>query len=141
MKWGSGLRRTPLRSKRKSTGPAQDVVEAVYERAAWCCERCSAAVGPKRGEEHHIHHRRPRAMGGTDRPDTNLPSNLLLLCPPCHEETESRRAEALLAGWLVTQSEDPAETAVLIGKFRWVYLTADGAYSLHPPRWKEGEAS
>lgn len=142
MKRGSPLRRTPLRSKRKATGPAADVVDAVYERAAHSCESCGFGVGPCRGADHHIHHRRPRAMGGTDRPDTNLPSNLLLLCPPCHEGVESRRGEALEAGWLVPQTSDPAEIAVLIHRDRWVYLAAEGGYSLHPPRWRQdGEAS
>ena len=133
----SPLKRTPMRSKRSSTGPSRDVVEAVYERAQWSCERCSSAVGPRRGEEHHIHHRRPRAAGGTNRPETNLPSNLLLLCPDCHEAIESFRAEALAAGWLVPQSADPAETAVLIRRDTWFYLTDDGDYDVHPPRWRE----
>lgn len=79
-------------------------------------------------------------MGGTDRPDTNLPSNLLLLCPPCHEAIESRRGEALAAGWLVPQNGDPEETAVVLFGDRIRYLTATCEYSPHPPRWKEGEA-
>lgn len=128
----SQLRRTPLRSKLKTTGPAPDVVEAVYERSAWSCERCGCAVGPKRGADHHIHHRRPRAAGGSKRPDTNLPSNLLLLCPDCHLRIESRRAEAVDAGWLVPQIGDPARTAVLIHMERFVYLTAAGEYSNIP---------
>lgn len=144
-------RRTPLvakkplqaksapKKKRASTGPARDVVEAVYERAAWACELGGEAVGPVRGVDHHIHHRRPRAMGGTDRPDTNLPSNLLLLCPADHEAIESRRAEATEAGWLVPQTCDPAQIPVLIRYERWVYLAVDGTYSKHPPR-REGDA-
>lgn len=137
-------RKTPLRQAagKRGTGPSQDVVEAVHERAGWSCERDGAMVGPVRGLDHHIHHRRPRGSGGTARPETNLPSNLLLLCPPCHEQIESRRGEALGAGWLVPQSGDPAEVAVLIHHDRWVYLTADGRYHAHPPRWRqEGEAS
>lgn len=130
----SPLRRTPLKSRTKSTGPAPDVVDAVYERAGHCCEICSAAVGPVRGLDHHLHHRRPRAAGGTRRPDTNRPSNLLLLCPPCHDGIESRRREALLAGLLLSQSRDPAATPVRLAGPRWVYLTADGRYSTHPPR-------
>lgn len=130
-------RTTPLSSRSRGTGPAQDVVDAVYERAGHSCERCSAAVGPTRGLDHHLHHRRPRAAGGSSAPDTNLPSNLLLLCPPCHSEVESRRAEALAAGWLVPQGSDPAQTAVLLAGERWRYLTADGAYDIHPPRWRE----
>jgi len=142
------MRRTPLQRKtplkqaapkrsHRGTGPAQDVVDAVYERAGHSCEACTAAVGPVRGLDHHLHHRRPRAAGGSRREDTNLPSNLLLLCPPCHERIESRRGEALDAGWLVPQSADPAEVAVLIRRDTWTYLTADGRYHAHPPRWRE----
>lgn len=136
MRRGEPLRRTPMKTKRSSTGPAQDVVDAVYERAGHSCELCAAAVGPARGLDHHLHHRRPRAAGGTKRLDTNLPSNLLLLCPPCHGEIESHRADALAAGWLVLQAGDPAETAVLIHRDRWFYLTDDGDYAAHPPRWR-----
>lgn len=128
------LRRSSLKSKHKATGPDQDVVEAVHERAAWACEVCAVRLGPKRGIDHHIHHRRPRAMGGTDRPDTNLPSNLLLLCPPCHEDVESRRGDALRCGLLLSQVCDPAATAVRLAGPRWAYLTTDGAYAPHPPK-------
>jgi hypothetical protein len=137
-------RKTPLRAKKawrprpKATGPSQDAVEAVYERASWSCERCSGAVGPIRGVDHHVHHRRPRGNGGTVRPETNWPSNLLLLCPTCHEDgktgVESRRKAALAAGWLVHQTEDPATVPVVIHGPRLVWLTVDGQYSDHPPR-------
>ena len=128
------LKRTPLKSKVNPTGPSQDVVDAVYERAKWSCESCGTGVGPKRGVDHHIHHRRPRASGGSSRPDTNLPPNLLLLCPPCHDETESHRADALRDGYLVPQcGGEPALIPVLIRRDRWLYLTADGRYSPRPP--------
>lgn len=137
-------RKTPLKAKsapkgkRASTGPARDVVDAVLERGAHSCEICSAGLGPVRGVDYQIHHRRPRAMGGTDRPETNWPSNLLLLCPADHEAIESRRAEATEAGWLVPQTSDPAQIPVLIRYERWVYLAPDGTYSTHPPR-REGD--
>lgn len=131
------LRATPLKAKPRMTGPTQDVVDAVYERAGHSCERCGSAVGPQRGLDHHLHHRRPRAAGGSSAPDTNLPSNLVLLCPPCHAGIESRRAEAMRSGWLVSQGCDPAATAVLIHGDRWRYLTVDGAYHVHPPSWRE----
>lgn len=130
-------RNTPLKSRAKPTGPAQEVVEAVLERSYFSCEVCNTALGPIRGRDFHIHHRRPRAAGGSCRPDTNLPSNLLVLCPDDHAQIESRRAEALDAGWLVPQSGDPAEVAVLIHRERWVYLGVSGTYELHPPRWRE----
>lgn len=137
---GEPLRRkTPLRSagsrrSGRSTGPAGEVAEAVYERAQHCCEICADGLGPVRGVDHHIHHRRPRAAGGSRRPDTNLPSNLLLLCPPCHDRVESYRAVAQLAGWLLSQVCDPAATPVRLAGPTWRYLTADGRYSEHPPR-------
>lgn len=129
----SPMRRTALKSKYKPTGPAQDVVEAVYERASWACERCQSGVGPERGVDHHVHHRRPRANGGTIRPDTNLPSNLLLLCPGCHEHIEHNRTAAERDGLLVRQNHDPAQRRVLLAVGP-VYLTVDARYSITPPR-------
>lgn len=72
------------------------VARAVLDRAAGHCERCGVA-GPTQ-----LHHRRPRGMGGTRRPDTV--HNLAALCRGCHEEVESRRAQALADGWLLRQN-------------------------------------
>lgn len=139
---GKGLQaKSAPKSGRASTGPARDVVDAVAERAGHSCEICSAAVGPTRGVDFHIHHRRPRAAGGSRREDTNLPSNLLLLCPDDHMFVEANRTGALAAGWLVPHRADPAQIAVIIHGPRRVYLSPDGQYAAHPPRWKEGEAS
>ena len=63
-----------------------------------------------------------------------MPSNLLHVCAACHRYVESHRAEALIAGWLVSQWSDPAKAAVLIERgSRYVYLTVDGRYSDDPP--------
>jgi Predicted restriction endonuclease len=127
------IKRVMLHRRHKATGPDRDVVDAVYERAQWSCEVCCVGVGDRRGVDHHIHHRRPRALGGSKRADTNLPSNLLLLCPDCHADIESHRAIAQSMGWLVPQVADPAAVAVLVQRDRWTYLTADGRYSANPP--------
>jgi 5-methylcytosine-specific restriction endonuclease McrA len=127
------IKRVMMRRRIASTGPSPDVVEAVYERAQHSCEICTCAVGPRRGDDHHIHHRRPRALGGTKREDTNLPSNLMLLCPSCHADVESNRGEAQAVGWLLRQNDDPAAVAVLVQRDRWVYLTVDATYSDDPP--------
>jgi hypothetical protein len=108
------------------------VVEAVLERAGYACEIDGGMLGDVRGRDWVIHHRRPRQQGGSRRPDTNLPSNLLLVCPAHHEEIESRRAEAYAVGWLLPQNADPAAVAVLVQRSRFVYLTADGRYSDDP---------
>lgn len=127
------IKRVLLSRRYKATGPAPDVVEQVYERAGYSCEVCTEQVGDRRGVDHHIHHRRPRGAGGSRRADTNLPSNLLLLCPGCHQDIESHRGVAQSMGWLVVQGVDPASVAVLVQRNRWVYLTADGGISDEPP--------
>lgn len=138
---GSGLvRRTPLAAGKaivrkpaakkvvRSTGPIREVVDAVLERASYSCELCLIGIGPDRGVDHHLHHRRPRRAGGSRRPDTNSPPNLLLLCPPCHDVIETQRSAAYDGGWLLHDRQDPALTPVLIGAERWVLLTASGRY-------------
>ena len=57
------IKRVLIHRRYKATGPTRDVVEVVYERAGYSCEICTAAVGDRRGVDHHIHHRRPRAAG------------------------------------------------------------------------------
>jgi 5-methylcytosine-specific restriction enzyme A len=127
-----GPKRTAMKSRYRKTGPSDEVVDLVYERAQWSCEIDGAQVGDRRGTDHHIHHRRPRRMGGSQLPDTNAPQNLLLLCPSCHETVESERTAAYGGGWLVRQNWDPARTPVLV-LAKAVFLTADGKYSDDPP--------
>lgn len=122
------INREMMRRRLRITGPPPEVVEAVYERAGYACEIAGCMVGDERGIDHHIHHRRPRALGGTSRGDTNLPQNLLLLCPPHHLEVERHRDHARAVGWLVPQSADPATVPVLVQRDRWVLLTPDGRY-------------
>lgn len=120
---GTRLRSTgPIKTKHRDTGPSRPVRKIVRERPGGRCEHCGRADGPM-----DIHHRRPRAMGGTTDPATNLPSNLVLLDRPCHEWLESHRAEALRAGFLVPQGVDPTTVPVFIAG-GWVWLTEDGYY-------------
>jgi hypothetical protein len=60
-------------------------------------------------------------MGGTSRPESNGPANLLLLCGSgttgCHGRIESNRSEAYEKGWLVGQVNDPREVPVWISLF------------------------
>lgn len=119
--------RKPMKTRHRSTGPTTDAVDAVYDRAQHCCELCTLSVGPERGTDHHIHHRRPRRAGGDRRPETNSPANLLLLCPGCHETVESFRTASYDAGWLLRAGDDPYAVAVLIWRgSRWAYLTDSG---------------
>lgn len=123
------MKRSALNSRYRSTGPTADVVDCVYERAQHSCELCTAGVGPVRGTDHHLHHRRPRRAGGSKRPDTNLPSNLLLLCPTCHEAVESRRIAGYENGWILRSEAVPSRVPCTIHNgSRQVYLTDQGSY-------------
>lgn len=114
-------------------GPDLAAVMAVLQRDGYRCCRCSAPINGDRGVHWVLHHRRPRAMGGTRRAESNQPQNLLALCTGCHVHVESHRSESLAKGWLVLQREDPATVAVLVEHgSRWVYLTEDGTYADDP---------
>lgn len=131
MKRSSGPTRKPMRSRYRNTGPSDEIVDLVLERAQYSCELDGAQVGDRRGTDYHVHHRRPRRMGGSQLPDTNLPQNLLILCADCHSQVESERSVGYEGGWLVRQQEDPALVPVLIfAQLR--YLTADGKYADAP---------
>lgn len=123
-----------LRTRPRDTGPTRETVLDVLNRDGCACIRCGRQTVGTRGVDWVIHHRRPRAMGGSHRPDTNEPQNLVGLCTACHEFVESHRADALNMGWLVPQHLDPATVAVLVAhESRWVYLTASAEYSDNPP--------
>lgn len=97
------------------------VREIVKERSGGFCEVCAQAWAVQ------IHHRRPRALGGSRDPATNQPSNLLHLCLQCHQHIESHRGQALRQGWLVRQAHNPKDVPVfLCSNGRAVFLDDDG---------------
>lgn len=102
------------------TGFSKHVRDQITQRAERRCERCGTP-----GLMFQLHHRRPRGAGGSKAADTNLASNGLNVCPPCHLWIEDHREDAFHYGWLVRQGQDPAEMPVWIG-WRWVYLNDDG---------------
>lgn len=113
-------------SRPKDTGPSRKVRDLIRdERAKKRCEVTGLWLGDTDGQ---LHHRRPRQAGGTKRPDTNTPPNLLLLHPDMHAWIESNRTEAYEFGLLLHDRQIPADESVqlLIGR---VYLTHFGTYS------------
>lgn len=89
------------------TGFTPQVRSIVHQRADWWCERC----GMTRGVQ--MHHRRARGMGGTNRPETNRPSAAGWLCLKCHCWVENNRDAARNEGWLVRQTDNPADIPVM----------------------------
>lgn len=130
------IKRVMLSRRYKATGPAQDVVELVLERAQYACEVRGCMVGDRRGVDWSIHHRLPRRMGGTKRPEVNQPPALIVACGSgttgCHGWIEARRAEAYDMGLLLHAGDDPAQVPVEL-TVGLVWLTADGRYSDEPP--------
>lgn len=104
------------------TGFSPQVRAIVVERSQRYCERCGWNLGTD------AHHRRPRAAGGTKRPETNQPSNALWLCAPCHREVESNRRRALEHGWLVRQHQEPLQVPVL---YRGTKVWLDDLGNMH----------
>lgn len=103
------------------TGFPKQVRDVVLRRADGRCERCGMFT-----DTLQLHHRRPRAAGGSRRPDTNVASNAAALCAGCHVVTESRRADAMFQGWIVRQQKSPADTPVFrLGQ--WVLFGDDGS--------------
>lgn len=125
---------------KRSTGPSKDVRELVLGRSGYRCEICGNPLG--QNQFYSIHHRVPRGMGGTDRPELNLPSNLLSLCGSgttgCHGYIESNRQEAYEKGWIVLRDHNPADAPVEISFDlpgvpaikKFVYLSDDGWYGI-----------
>lgn len=97
------------RSGRGQGGPSPATRETVLARDLYSCVRCGMYVGPF--GVFSIHHRRPRGMGGSRLPDTNLPANLITLCGTgvtgCHGWVEQHRLQARGCGYLLWQGADP----------------------------------
>lgn len=116
------------------SGPTPGVRHAVLERAAYRCELCGHLIG----REFSLHHRRPRRMGGTRRPDTNEPQNLLLLCGSgttgCHGWIESHRRHGYDTGIILYDRDDPAEFPFQDKTGTWWTLTPEGTkHPINPP--------
>lgn len=109
------------------TGPDMATRELVRARDVSC------VICDDEGEQ--IHHRRPRAAGGTRRKDVNLPSNLVLLCSPCHLAVERNRNDSRDNGWLIPQSCSDLPAQPLTWHSRTVLLADDGSVKDVTPAW------
>ena len=124
--------RNHRRPVRRSTGPDRLTVEAVWDRAGGRCEISGVPLSGERSVGWHVHHRRPRRMGGSRLDDTNSIENVMLLSPEAHEYVERNRTEAYERGWLVRQQDIPAAVPVIVmvdGRPALVLLTEDAAYA------------
>lgn len=95
----------------------QEVVDLVTQREGGRCAVCAGMLtGPG-----HLHHRKPRRMGGSRY--ANTASNVVLLHPSCHLDTVERdRARSYQNGWLLRANEEPSEVPLRYMMNRWALL-------------------
>jgi 5-methylcytosine-specific restriction protein A len=103
----------------------------IYERAGGRCELSGVPLvgGPDGPWE--AHHRRPKGMGGTSRPNTDTVGNLLALAPCVHnmapDSVHMMPERSRRNGWLVSKHEDdPASVPVVLRDGRVVLLGEEG---------------
>lgn len=100
----------------------------VLARAEGKCERCGVALDPF---FYSLQHRRARGMGGSKRPDTNSPTNLVALhgsaTTGCHGFIEAHPDVARAEGMRISQVQSPALVAVLTWR-GWVWLNHEGGF-------------
>lgn len=82
-------------------GFSDATVALIVERDRGLCAWCGKAVQGERGRDWSIHHRRPRASGGTSLDWVNGAANGVTLHQTCHEDVESHRTRALALGFLI----------------------------------------
>lgn len=98
---------------RRDTGFPKHVLEMLLARSGGDCEIMAMAdefICKIKGSE--AHHRRPKAAGGTRRPETNYLSNGLMACTSCHRRIHDNPLWARDNGFLVSQYADPAQVPV-----------------------------
>lgn len=126
------------RPKRAKDGPSDAAVIQVAQRDEWACVRCGGSCHGRRSLDWSVQHRRARGMGGSRRPDTNEPQNLILLCGSatspggCHLRVEQRHPADAGSGWAIKQAENPLHVPVLHWQRGLVFLLADGSWSSRP---------
>lgn len=105
----------------RPTGFPRPVIELVTARSQNYCE-CMSTGCTLIAE--HIHHRRPKGLGGTRRPESQWASNALHVCLRCHLKIHAMPTWSRTHGFLVRQADDPA-TVPLYWRFSQTLLLND----------------
>ena len=114
---------------KKHPMPADTALD-VIEREQGRCAVCGLHIDGKG----HIHHRKPRGMGGSR--NANTLSVLVYLHPTCHLiHVEQKRQRAYENGWLLQQWQDPWDTPLMYMLNGWVLLKDNGLIvPVEPPK-------
>lgn len=100
----------------------------VYARAGYRCERCFKKLLGVFGAS--VHHRRPRMMGGSKKPELHKPANLIVLCGSgtsgCHGWVESNRDKAREHGYLIHKVSSAEEIPFRDNAGIWYLIDNNG---------------
>ena len=112
------------------SGFTAEAVAIILTRSGGYCEILTEGCTQRANQ---IHHRRPRGMGGTKRPESNEAANGLATCEACHRYCETQAREwARNHGFIVPQGADPASRRVWwrcrwwSNRKEWVWLDNEG---------------
>jgi hypothetical protein len=109
-----------------------DLRHRAYQRARGRCEITGVTLPGGPDGPWALHHRRPKQMGGTNKPATHTLPNVLAITHEIHNlATRSVHLDPEWArprGYLLRQHQIPRLVPVLIGGHQWAILGLDGAY-------------
>ncbi len=117
----------------KNTGPKRDVKDLLMDRNGAHCEVGIKCLGRAFGKLESAH-REGKKSGGTKKPWSNLASNLLWACPPCHYEIDQKSpADAERHGFKIREGvARPWEIPVKHYEYGWVLLDDQGGHRPAP---------
>lgn len=95
----------------------------VYERDGHACVACGT------GNQLTLQHRRGRGMGGSTRPDTHSPANLIAFCLTQNlaaEDDADFAQEAVVMGWKVSRFITDLSVMPCYWHGKWVLLDGLG---------------
>jgi len=100
----------------------------VFSRAGYRCERCFTKLAGVFGAS--VHHRRPRMMGGSRKPELHYPANLIVLCGSgntgCHGWVESNRDRSREHGYLINKVESASSIPFRDNAGIWYLIDNEG---------------
>lgn len=109
------------------SGFSKAVVAQIVYRDGSTCAHCGSSVNGERGRDWAVHHRLPRAMGGSKKSHVNASGNGVLLHTRCHEWLESNRSFARARGVIVAHGQWlPVEIPVKHAVHGWCRLDDEG---------------
>lgn len=106
----------------------RDLRRAAWEREGGRCAVSGQPLGDQDGQTWHLHHRRPKGMGGTSRADEDTLPNVIAVTPAAHRGIHAYPARSMPRGLLLSKAQpDPAACPVRLWR-GWVFLAVEGGY-------------